>query len=50
MIDICGGNQEKEGAFVSYCLDSIEDHFDEYAKDIEFDVPVVNLNDEESEG
>ncbi len=49
MIDICGGSQGKEGAFVSYCLESIEDHFDQYSKDIEFDVPVVNLNDEESE-
>ena len=50
MIDICGGSQEKEGAFVNYCLESIEDHFDQYSKDIEFDVPAVNLNDEKSEG
>ena len=50
MINVCGGAQEKEGAFVNYCLESIEDHFDQYSKNIEFDVPVINLNDEESEG
>ncbi|MCK5505940.1 MAG: hypothetical protein KAJ10_12310 [Thermodesulfovibrionia bacterium] len=50
MIDICEGSQENEGAFVNYCLESVEDHFDQYSKNIEFDVPAVNLNDEESEG
>lgn len=50
MINVCEGAQEKEGAFVNYCLESIEDHFDQYSKDIEFDVPAVNLNDEELEG
>ena len=50
MINICEGSQEKEGVLVNYCLESVEDHFDQYSKDIEFDVPAVNLNDEESEG
>lgn len=49
LINICGGSQEKESAFVNCCLESIEDHFDQYSKDMEFDVPAVNLNDEESE-
>jgi len=49
MIDICGGAQEKEAVFVNYCLENIEDHFDQYSKDMEFDVPSINSNDEDSE-
>lgn len=47
MIEICNGDSDKEGPFINYCLDAMEDHFDQYSKDVDFDVPVVNL---ESEG
>lgn len=49
MIEICGGDSDKEGPFINYCLNAMEDHFDQYSKDMEFDVPVVNLEVEAEE-
>ena len=48
MIEICNGDSDKEGPFINYCLDAMEDHFDQYSKDVNFDVPVVNLESEET--
>ena len=49
MIEKCNGNPEKESILIKYCLDEVENHFDQYSKDIEFDVPAIKFEDEDSE-
>ena len=49
MIEKCGGNPEKESVLIKYCLDEVENHFDQYSKDIEFDVPVIRPDGEDLE-
>ncbi len=47
MIELCGGSPENEAAFINFCLASVEDHFDQYAQNIDFAVPVVKPEAEE---
>ena len=49
IIETCEGKSDKESNMVNYCLEEIDNHFDQYSQDIDFDVPIVNLDNEETE-
>ena len=49
MIEESGGDPSKEGDLVNYCLEEIDNHFDQYSRNMEFDVPVINSENEDTE-